>query len=140
MFSCTGACLDSLLVIGFTSGLAHADTNDRHSVKIKLTDQETSTSLLPNRPGDDYLMHKGELWTIDFANDFSFTSSCVKKSDIEFIAIIASGNDNWNIETIVTFVKSGNEYELATTDFEVNRWIDGNGPVDQHKFQLNLLL
>ena len=138
MFSCTGACLDSLLIMGFTSGLVHADSDDQYSVKIKVINEDIKTSHLPNRPGVEYLKHKGDLWTISFANDFSFTSPCVKKSDIVFIRIKANGNDDWNIETIVTFVKSGNNYELATSDFGVNSWIDG-GP-NQDQFELNLIL
>ena len=128
--------------MGFTSGLVHADSNDQYSVKMKVNNEAIATSLLPNRPGVEYLKHKGDLWTISFADDFSFTSPCVKKSDIEFIKIAASGNDNWNIETIVTFVKSGNNYELATSDFEVDRWIDGSSsaPLDQDRFELDLVL
>ena len=125
--------------MGFTSGLVGADSDDQYSVQIKLTNGDTGTSHLPDRPGVEYLKHKGDLWTISFVNDFSFaTSQCVTKNDIDFIRIKANGNDDWNIETIVTFVKSGNEYELATTDFEVNSWIDG-GP-DHDRFVLNLIL
>ena len=125
--------------MGFTSGLVDADSNDQHSVKIKLTNGETGTSDLPDLLGDDHLMHKGDLWKLSFENDFSFTS-CVTKNDIQFIRIKAHGNDDWNIETIVTFVKSGNDYELATSDFEVNRWIDSDGVTAHRNFQLHLVL
>ena len=139
MFSCTGACLDSLCIAGFTSGLAGADSDQQHCVEIKLTNGDTKTSLLPDLPGDDYLKHKGDLWELSFLNDFNFTC-CVKKCDIQSIAIIESNNDGWNIETIFTFIKSGDDSELATKDFDVNRWIDGDGPVNHHRFELNLLL
>ena len=125
--------------MGFTSDLVNADSDVRHRVKVTLTNGESGTKRLPNLPGDDYLMNKGDLWTISFRTHLDFTS-CVMKSDIQSIAIKQGGNDDWNIKTIVTFVGSGDDYELATTDFNVNRWIDSDGDESHRLFELNLVL
>ena len=138
MFSCTGACLESLYIMAFTSDLKKAGSDVGHAVEIELADGVTKLSLLPNLPGDDYLKHKGDLWKISFADDFLF-DFCVMKYDIKSIAIMENGNDGWNIETIVTFIKSGSDYQLATSDFHVNRWIDGNDDESRRYFELSLV-
>ena len=120
MFPCTGVCLDSLYIIAFTSGLNNAESSDGHAVEIVLTDKVTKRYLLPNLPGNDYEKYKGDLWKI------SLSDQCIRKYDIESIAIVENSNDGWNIETIVTYIKSGNYYEPATSNFDVNYWIDGN--------------
>ena len=98
--------------MAFTSGITNANSDTRHSVTITVAG-ETRVVLLPDLPQDDYMLLKGDLWKISFADDFSF-DYCVKKNDIESVAIAESGNDGWNIETIVTFIESDNNFELAT--------------------------
>ena len=134
MFSCTGACLDSLYIMAFTSGIEDAQTKDAvgHAVEIGLAGRVTQLSLLPNNEGDDYQKHKGDLWKISFKDDF-LLDYCVTKYDIRSITIMENGDDGWNIETIVTFIKSGDDYELATSDFDVNHWIQGDKE-DSHRF------
>ena len=124
--------------MGFTSGLDYAGTDVSHAVTIGLADGVTKLSLLPNLPEQDYQKHKGDLWKISFKDDF-LLNYCVMKYDIRSIAIMENGDDGWNIETIVTFIKSGNDYELATSDFHVNHWIDGNRKGDSHR-RLDLTL
>ena len=139
MFSCTGACLDSLYIMAFTSDLNNAGSDVGHAVEIELADGVTKLSLLPDLVGNDYLKHKGDLWKISFVDDFLF-DFCVMKYDIKSIAIMENGNDGWNIETIVTFIKSGSDYQLATSDFHVNRWIDGNHDDESRRyFELSLV-
>ena len=135
---CIGECLDSLYIMAFTSGIANANSDTRHSVTITVAG-ETRVSLLPDLPQDDYQSLKGDLWKISFADDFSF-DYCVRKNDIESIAIAESGNDGWNIETIVTFIESDNNFELASEDFNVFRWIDGDSESSRTYFELNLIL
>ena len=113
--------------MAFTSGIHNAGSKDsvRHAVVIELTGAVNKLSLLPNLPEDDYEKNKGDLWKLSFKDDF-LLDDCVTKNDIKSIFIMENGNDGWNIETIVTFIKRGNDYELATCDFDVNAWIDGN--------------
>ena len=130
--------------MGFTSGLHSANTDNGHAVEIKAADQ-TSTANLPNNPGDDSEQHKGDLWKMSLTSDFTF-DGCIRKIDIEAIAIVEASSDAWNIESIVTFLKAGSDYQLATLDMEVNRWIDGDDlnserrPDSERRFELNLVL
>ena len=124
--------------MAFTSGLNNAGSDVGHAVKIGLTGGVTKHSLLPNLPGDDYQRHKGDLWKISFKDDF-LLDYCVMKYDIKSITIMENSNDGWNIETIVTFIKSGNDYELATSDFHVKHWIDGNGDDSHRHLELTLV-
>ena len=124
--------------MGFTSGLKSAGTDRGHAMEIKAAGQ-TSTANLPNNPGDDYDKHKGDLWKMCLTRDFKF-NGCIRKRDIEAITVVEASNDGWHIESIVTFLKAGNNYQLATLDMEVNRWIDGNDLTSKKRFELNLLL
>ena len=52
--------------------------------------------------------------------------------------------DAWNIQSVLTVLKAGGDYELATVDIDVFPWIDGNenqaGEPSVRRFELNLLL
>ena len=124
--------------MGFTSGLDGANTDNGHAVEIKAADQ-TSTANLPNNPGNDYTRHKGDLWKMSLTSDFTF-NGCIRKIDIEAISIVEDSNDAWNIESIVTFFRAGSDYQLATLDMEVNRWIDGDDLDSERSFELNLVI
>ena len=137
LFSCAGASLDFLYIMAFTASDKDAGSDVRHAVAITLADGVSSLSLLPKRKGNDYLRHKGDLWKISFENHFLLAN--VSKYDIKSIAIMEDGNDGWKIETIVTFFKSGNDYELATSDFHVDSWIDGNGDDSRRRLELTLV-
>ena len=78
--------------------------------------------------------NKGDLWKVSFS---SFGFSCVKIGQIANVAIIESSNDGWNIESIATFVKgSGGGFQVLTQDFDVYRWIDGDGDSSHRRFDL----
>jgi hypothetical protein len=54
------------------------------------------------------------------------------------VSIVENGNDAWNIETIVTLVSdSSNRLQVLTRDFDVFRWIDGDGEVSHRCFDLS---
>ncbi len=64
------------------------------------------------------------------------SSTCLKIRDIDSVQIHAYSNDGWNIGSIVTLVANKNHIELLTVDFNVNRWIDGNGYPEDKAFSL----
>ena len=132
----TGACLEYLYILAFTSGLTHAGSDDGHEAELRAAGQ-TRHVALPDRPGDDYLENKGDLWKLSLTNHFQFTE-CIHLSDVEGIAITEHSNDGWHIESIVTLFGSGTCYQLATTDFDANRWIDGDDKPSKRRFELNL--
>ena len=124
--------------MAFTSGVADAQSDKGHSVQIRAAGQ-TRSALLPNLPGDDYYQHKGDLWKMSFSSHFHF-NGCIHVQDIEDIAIEEHSNDGWHIESIVTFLRSGGYYQLASVNMEVNRWIDGDGHYSSVRFDLNLVI
>ena len=129
-----GSCLTSLYVIAFTSRLTNSVSDTSHSVQLESNGVVRTLSLY-NRPGDDYLSNKGDLWTFSFS---SFGFSCIRISDIDRVSIVESANDGWNIETIVTLVSdSSSRLQVLTRDFDVYRWIDGDGAVSHRRFDLS---
>ena len=106
-----------------------------HSVQLE-SNGIVRTRSLYNRPGDDYLSNKGDLWSFSFSSSFGL--SCIRISDIDRVSIVESGNDGWNIETIVTLVSdSSSRLQVLTQDFNVYRWIDGDGAASYRRFDLS---
>lgn len=122
--------------MAFTSGRDHAGSDDGHSVQIQLKNSDIQHVRLYDRPGDDMQKNKGDLWKIDFSK-FGFSDSCIKKSKIKSVAITESSNDGWNIESIATFIEDTAEgLQILTQDFNVYRWIDGDGSASHRRFDL----
>ena len=131
-------CLDEIYVLAFTSGLSYAGSDDCPKIEIQAGGHIRSLNL-PDLPGNEHQKNKGDLWKIEIS-DFSFPG-CITTRDIEKISIEEDGNDGWNIDSIVTFFKSNpDSYQLASVDFDENRWIDGDQEVSEERFELNLVL
>ena len=128
-------CLDSLYIMVLTSGIENAQTENAHGVTIEVANDNVRLSLLPEL---HYEPNKGDMWKLSFKDDFQL-DYCVRKYDIRSIAIEENGDDGWNIETIVTFIGSGRDYELATSDFEVNHWIEGDKSASRRRLELTLV-
>ena len=107
-----------------------------HAVELR-TARETRSVRLYDRPGDDYLSHKGDLWKIAISN-FKFTNLCITVPELQGIAITERSNDGWHIDSIATFLKTGSKYLLFSKDFDVNRWIDGNSHFSRLRFDLTV--
>ena len=137
-FSChTDSCLTKLYIMAFTSGIRNAGSDAGHTVEV-LASGHVRNVRLYDRPGNDMLAHKGDLWKINFS-DFHFTDSCIRIDEIRRVSIIESSNDGWNIDSIVTLVKdSYGGIQVLTQDLDVNRWIDGNGHHSHRRFELTL--
>ena len=98
----------------------------------------SSTRSLPNLPGDDYLENKGDLWKLHLKDFFGFTT-CITITDIQEVSILQGNNDEWNIESIVTFaVVNQSEWEMTSADFNVFEWIDGDSAEAYKEFKLSL--
>ena len=131
-------CYQSLYILAFTSGLTNAGSNDDAYVEMRLKTGETRLIRLYNRPGDDYMRYKGDLWKISLSS-FGFNDKCITRSDIDNLALVEGGHDGWNIESVVTFLKRESYYRLLSQDFNVYRWLDGNGELSHLRFDLNLV-
>lgn len=124
-----------MYIIAFTSGWSRADSDSDHVAAIRVRGT-TYKTVLPNRPGDDYQKHKGDLWKLNLRSQFRI-SGCVKPANVNYIAIEEGGNDAWNIESIVTvFHYSQYNNELATADFDIYQWIDGDGSDSHRHYEL----
>ena len=131
------SCLSRLYIMVFTSGLREAGTDSSPGIQIQ-SNGDVQTLILYDRPGDDFVENKGDFFDLAVSL-FGFSENCINISDIERVSIVENGNDDWNIETIVTLASdfSGN-FEVLTEDFNVNRWIDGDDGVPEHRrFDLN---
>ena len=127
----TDLCLTVLYIMAFTSGLENAESDTRHTVEIQASG-EVQQQQLHDRPGDDYTSNKGDLWKMNIST-FGFRDVCITLSEIQRVSIVASGNDGWNIDSIVTLIKdSAGGIQILSQDLDVNRWIDGDS-VDSHK-------
>ena len=90
-------------------------------------------SIITDLSGNE---NKGDLWKLTFDDDFPFTK-CVTLNNIDRIVVRASGNDGWNIDSIVTYVGApGKGFRDATIDFNAFRWVDDNGAPSNTYFML----
>ena len=76
-------CLDKIYVMAFTSDLPTADSDDGHAIRVVGAGQGRQISLPDLQPGDDQSQNKGDLWKLDFVDDFSSSSNtCLKYGSI----------------------------------------------------------
>ena len=128
-------CLIQLRVIGFTSGINFAGSNDDHAIQIE-TNQQTKN--VPLRGVNDKIPNFGHMWLINFA-DFGFTDKCVTLAEIrdKGVSIIQTGNDGWNIGSMITLVTDSHQNtQVLTLDIDTNSWIDGNDAPRHLQLQL----
>ena len=131
----TDLCLSTLYILAFTSGAGAAGSDSHHSVEILANGQVRNVHMY-DRPGNDMLENKGDLWKINFGS-FYFSDSCINIGDIQTVSIIESGNDGWNIDSIVTMVKdSAGGVQVLTQDLDVFRWVDGDAHHTHRRFTL----
>ena len=132
-----GACLSKLYIMAFTSDRMYAESNDPPAVQLQARGSSRSVTLY-DLPADQYKPSKGDLWKINFS-DFQF-EGCVRVEDITSIAIVATGTDGWNIDSIATYVANyDGKFQIISQDFDVYRWVDKNGDPSRKQFDLTLL-
>ena len=123
----------------FTSNLKNAGSDNSPKLAMELKNGETKTVVLYDRPGDDMLPNKGDLWTLTI-DSFGFEQSCIRKKDIAKVTIKPGGSDGWNIESITTVLRRAqDEYTVVTADIGVNRWVDGNDKPEYLSFDLTIV-
>ena len=116
--------------MAFTSGQSGASSDTSHGIQLQYNGV-VKTMALYDRPGDDYMSNKGDLWELSLLG-------CIKIRDLQRVSIVENGNDGWNIESIVTLVSDSSNIQLLTQDFDVNYWIDGNGATSHEQLDLTL--
>ena len=125
--------------MAFTSGVVSGDVgNDRdgHLVELR-TFNETRSLELYDLPAKDYFPHKGDMWKFLISN-FGFTDRCITITELQGVALVENSNDGWHMESVVTFLRAGSEYEVFTTDIEVNKAVDGDVNIQDAETRLDL--
>ena len=92
--------------MAFTSDLSGASSDTSHSIQLQYNGA-VKTMALYDRPGDDYMSNKGDLWELSLSG-----WQCIKIRDLQRVSIIANGNDGWNIESIVTLVSDSSNIQV----------------------------
>ena len=122
-------------MILFTSGVKNAGSDDLPYISVRLRNGKTRHVRLYNRPGNDMLPNKGDLWKVVISS-FGFSDNCIVKSDIAEVTIEEGGNDAVNIESIMTVLHGAQKFEVLTANMHVNRWVDGNSATSRLKYRL----
>lgn len=121
--------------MAFTSDLEHSGADSAHGIEMR-AGGHTYKAQLPNLPGDDYQPNKGDLWKLSFKKNFN-VDKCVTLDMVDYIAIVESSKDGWNIDSIATFFVFDEYYsKLATVDLDVYQWVDGDGAESHKRFEL----
>ena len=129
-----GSCINYLRVLAYTSNVKDSQTAGNHEIELKANGL-AKTAKFSDFP--DKL--RGNLWTLSLADDFGF-AGCIRKKDVQGIAILPGNTNGWNIESIVTYVAGyKDDWELSSVDLDVNRWIDSNSEDSYKRFNLNLV-
>lgn len=63
------SCLTQIIIMAFTSGLAHAGSDDGAHIEITALGM-TPFKELYNRHGDNYYPHKGDIWYYQMSSFF----------------------------------------------------------------------
>ena len=135
-FSVSSACATELYVMAFTSGAGDAGSDSSPYLSVHLRDGAHRRVRFYDRRGDDLSPSKGDIWRFGITS-FGFSKSkCITKEDIETVTIEAGGNDGWNIDSVMTVLHGGLQFDVLTANMHVNRWIDGDGDIYHRSYTL----
>ena len=125
--------------MAFTDEATNSFTSDFPTIELTV-DEETQSVQLPGLEGLSFTSNKGDLFTIELS-DFGFEADCIKKWDVDEVAVVAGGTDGWLIDSIVTFLRAEEDasFTLLTSDIAVDQWIDGNGGPSQRRLDLTIV-
>lgn len=131
------SCLATLYTIAFTSNEMYAGSDGVQTIQLQYNGSSMQNLTLHDRAGDDFLPNKGDVWESDLSH-----FGCITLSGIKRVSVVASSNDGWNIESIVTLVSEStskfNQIQVLTRDFDIFRWVDGDSMESYRHFDLTL--
>ena len=128
--------------MGFTSGRRDAQTRSRQKVLVRHSNGRVRQVIPYKIPN---VRNKGVLWKISFSR-FHFRDSCITRSNIRRVTLKYGSNDGWNIDSVVSFLRSSYRwfgkirtyYRLLSTNFNIYRWLDGNQGLAFRTYSLTL--
>ena len=134
---CTGQCINYIYVSAFTSDVLYSEFNTSHNIAV-LAKGIQSTIKLPDLPRGKFQKGVGDFWKLSIESDFGFTT-CITLYDIQSISIVGASDNGWNIGSISTFAAVSSDcWECLSADYNVDRWIDGDGDDEHLEFALSL--
>ena len=113
-----------MLTVTNTNG--NADTDDEHTLHVTANGQVRDVAICG--PGKKCSKGSVDYFTLDIER-FGFSTSCIRKEDIEAFTIKENGNDAWQIGSIFVFLDTCETHELASSNPDFNQWIDGDASV-----------
>jgi len=123
--------------MAFTSGKPGASSNGDFRIYVRLNHTRAARKL-PDLPGDDFESNKGDLWKLPLDYFFGFTG-CVTLIDFRAVRLAAATTDGWNIDSVVTFVLTGDYFwDLLSADLDIFETID-NGKGERRSIGLSVI-
>ena len=126
-------------MIVFTSIADGGNSEQHHSLFISFNNKPSVTIPFYDRTGEDMSHNKVDMWIF---NTGKHNLPCFTKCDVDQVAIVQNGTDNWHIHSVFTLVTSntqnGTKYSLLTADMEANRWIGTHNNTTYERFVLTL--
>ena len=115
-----------------------AATNNEHALQVTANGQVRDVAICG--PGTKCSKGSVDYFTLDIER-FGFSTSCVRKEDIEALKLKEDGTDGWLVQSIFVFIDTCETHELASSDATFNKWIDQDNDNPQHALvDLTLIL
>ena len=116
-----------------TDNNADTGTSSEHAVVVTANGQVRDVAICG--PGKRCSAGSVDYFTLDIER-FGFSTSCVRKEDIEALKLKEGGTGDWLVQSIFVFLDTCETHELASSDANFNKWIQksisnpGRGLVD----------
>ena len=115
-----------------------AATDNEHALQVTANGQVRDVGICG--PGTKCSKGSVDYFTLDIER-FGFSTSCVRKEDIEALKLKEDGTDGWYVQSIFVFVDTCETHELASSDATFNKWIDqDNNNPERSLVDLTLVL
>ena len=122
--TCLRGCIDKINVLAITASDTNSESNSEHFLQVTANGEVRHTAICG--PGKKCSKGSVDYFTLDIER-FGFSTSCIRKEDIEALTIKENGNDAWQIGSIFVFLDTCETHELASSNPNFNQWIDGDG-------------
>ena len=115
-------CVDKINVLTITDNTAvDAATNSEHALQVTANGEVRDVAICG--PGRKCSKGSVDYFTLDIER-FGFSTSCVRKEDIEALKLKEDGKGGWRVQSIFVFIDTCETHELASSDANFNKWVD----------------
>ena len=138
MFPLFTGCVDKINVLTITNNTDdNAGTNNEHALQVTANGEIKDVAIC----GHGRKCSKGfvDYFTLDIER-FGFSTSCVRKEDIEVLKLKEGGDDGWLVQSIFVFIDTCETHELASSDATFNKWVDADSDPERVLVDLTLVL